>query len=216
MSNGAQTRQKRSRQKILAAAERIFLKNGFLGTNMDAVADLAGMSKQTVYTHFKSKEALFIQVVIAMTGVAAHALKEDIEEPLDDRPVRDFLQEAATEQLLVVMTPQLMQLRRMVIGEAQRFPELGRTLYQNGPATSIRRYARVFAHYTDLGQLHTPDPIMAATHFNWLLMGGPTSAAMLLGDAGIPDKTALKRHAAESVTIFLSAFSNAKRNGVPN
>ena len=214
MSIGAVTRVRRSRQKILAAAERVFLKTGFLGTNMDAVAETAGVSKQTVYAHFKSKEALFVEVVMAMTGAAARDLREDVEEPFDDRPVRDFLIDVATEQLSVVLTPPLMQLRRMVIGEVERFPELGRALYEHGPQKSIKRLARAFAHYTALGQLQTPDPVAAATHFNWILMGAPTNAAMLLGDAGIPAKDRLAAHAVECVRIFLCAFGPGRQGSV--
>jgi AcrR family transcriptional regulator len=206
MSNGAATRLRRSREKILAAAEEVFLRHGFLGTNMDAIAETAAVSKQTVYAHFSSKEALFIQVVEAMTGEAAHEIREDVEEPLDERPVEDFLSELAVDQLTVVMTPRLMRLRRMVIGEVERFPELGRSLYENGPGRSIARLARAFAHYALIGQLATPDPVAAATRFNWMLMGAPTNAAMLLGDAGIPDRADILGHAAETVRIFLRAY----------
>ncbi len=209
MSTGAATRVRRSRQKIVAAAEGVFLRKGFLGANMDAVADTAGVSKQTVYAHFKSKEALFVEVVMAMTGAAAQALREDIEEPLDDRPVHDFMIEAATEQLAVVLTPRLMQLRRMVIGEVERFPELGRALYEHGPQKSINRFARAFAHYTAIGQLRTPDPAVAAAYFNWIVMGAPTNAAMLLGDAALPARDEIAAHAAECVRIFLCAFGSS-------
>ena len=206
MSNGAATRLRRSRGKILAAAAEVFLRHGFLGTNMDAIAEKADVSKQTVYAHFNSKEALFIQVVEVMTGEAAHELREGIEEPLDDRPVKEFLLGLAVDQLTVVMTPRLMRLRRMVIGEVERFPELGQSLYENGPKRSIDRLARAFAHYGLIGQLATPDPVKAATQFNWMLMGAPTNAAMLLGDAGIPDKAEIRSHAAETVSIFLCAY----------
>lgn len=206
MSNGAAIRMRRSRGKILAAAEEEFLRNGFLGTSMDAVAERAGVSKQTVYAHFRSKEALFIEIVEALTGPAAHALREDVEEPFDDRPVAAFLLELAIDQLTVVMTPRLMRLRRMVIGEVERFPDLGRALFENGPRKSINKLARAFAHYTRIGQLAAPDPVAAATQFNWLLMGAPTNAAMLLGDVGIPDRAALEAHARESVRIFLCAY----------
>lgn len=206
MSNGADIRKRRSRQTILTAAEAVFLKNGFLGASMDDVADQAGMSKQTVYAHFKSKETLFREVVVAMTGGAAKALHEDEEEPLGDRPVGDFLMEIATEQLAVVLTPRLMQLRRMVIGEVDRFPDLGAALFENGPAKSIARLARAFAHYTARGQLSAPDPTAAATYFNWILMGAPTNAAMLLGDDALPGPEEQKRHVQESVRIFLRAY----------
>lgn len=211
MSNGAETRIKRSEIKILTAAEDVFLRNGFVGTNMDAVAEQAGVSKQTVYARFKSKEALFIQVVEQMTGGAAHDIGEDVEDDFEGTSVDDFLTNAAIDQLLIVMTPRLMRLRRMVIGEVERFPELGKSLYDNGPQRSIRRIAKAIAHYSRLGELGETDPYTAATHFNWLVMGGPTNAAMLLGDKGIPSKRDLTKHARESVEIFLAAFRKAAR-----
>jgi TetR/AcrR family transcriptional repressor of mexJK operon len=53
------TRRTKSREKILTAAEGLFLAGGYHGTAMDAVTEAAGVSKQTVYAHFPSKEALF-------------------------------------------------------------------------------------------------------------------------------------------------------------
>ncbi|KGF68471.1 TetR family transcriptional regulator [Hoeflea sp. BAL378] len=209
MSNGAATRVQRSREKILAAAERLFLQEGFLGASMDALAEQASVSKQTVYAHFQSKEALFLEVIAAMTGGAARAIGEDVEEPLDDRPVREYLTAIAIDQLDIVMTPRLMQLRRMVIGEVGRFPELGRSLYENGPLVSIRRIARALAHYIAIGQIRDCDPARAAAQFNWLVMGAPTNAAMLLGDEAIPSRAELHAHAGEAVRIFLCAHAVA-------
>ncbi|MCK0095217.1 TetR/AcrR family transcriptional regulator [Yoonia sp. F2084L] len=206
MSNGAATRVRRSREKILAAAETVFLQHGFLGTNMDVVAEKAGVSKQTVYAHFKSKEALFIEVVEAMTGGAAEEIGEDIEDVFGDQRVEDYLREVAIDQLTVVLTPRLMQLRRMVIGEVERFPELGKSLYINGPMRSIKRLTRACDHFTSVGQLYTPHPEVAATQFNWIVMGAPTNAAMLLGDKGIPQESQLRAHAKEAVRIFLCAY----------
>jgi AcrR family transcriptional regulator len=207
MANGAETRIRRSREKILAAAENIFLRHGFLGTNMDNVADQANVSKQTVYAHFGSKEALFIDVVETMTGGASHKLGEDRKEIFDERSAAVYFLEAAIDQLTVVMTPRLMRLRRLVIGEVERFPELGKSLYLNGPKRSIERLAHACEHYTSTGELDTPDPHKAATQFNWILMGAPTNAAMLLGDDGIPDQKQLREHAHEAVRIFLRAYA---------
>ena len=206
MSNGAATRIKRSKSKILPAAEAVFLQYGFLGTNMDTVAERAGVSKQTVYAHFQSKEALFIEVVEAMTGGAATDIGEDVPEVLDDRPVADYLLNVAIDQLVIVMTPRLMRLRRMVIGEVERFPDLGRSLYVNGPIRSIKRVERALIHYGELGQIRASDPHEAATQFNWIIMGAPINRAMLLGDAGIPRRAELIRHAQEAVRIFVSAY----------
>lgn len=211
MSESAKPRMRRMRQKILAAAEDVFLSAGFLGASMDQVAEKAGVSKQTIYAHFRSKQALFVDVVATMAGGAAQALEAPPGALSDDRPVGVFLHEAASEQLAVVLTPRLMQLRRMVIGEVERFPDLGRTLYENGPQKAIDRLARAFARYTENGQLYAPDPVEAAQFFNWMVMGGPTSAAMLLGEAGLPDEQARQRHVQESVRIFLSAYGAGAR-----
>jgi TetR/AcrR family transcriptional regulator, mexJK operon transcriptional repressor len=207
MTNGAAKRLNRSREKIIGAAERAFLQHGFLGTNMDVVADSAAVSKQTVYAHFKSKEALFLEVVQAMTGAAVHAIGEDVVEVLDDRPVQQYLLGVAIDQLTIVLTPRLMQLRRMVIGEVEKFPELGQSLYENGPMRSIRRLTRALKHYSSIGQIRVANPVVAATHFNWLVMGAPTNAAMFLGDKGIPSKAQLRAHAREAVRIFLCGYA---------
>jgi TetR/AcrR family transcriptional regulator, mexJK operon transcriptional repressor len=208
MSNGAATRLRRSQAKILAAAEEVFLQHGFLEATMDTVAEKAAVSKQTVYAHFKSKEALFIWVVEAMSRGASTEIGEDPDEIFDDRPVTDYLMDVAIDQLTIVLTPRLMRLRRMVIGEVDRFPDLGRSLYTNGPMRSIKRLAHAFEHYAGIGQLNVPDPEVAASQFNWIVMGAPTSAAMFLGDDGIPSPSQLRIHANESVRIFLCAYAS--------
>lgn len=206
MSSGTEKRMMRSREKILAAAEQVFLQNSFLGATMDQVAATAGISKQTVYAHFGAKESLFVEVVEAMTSSAARTLKKRVGDAAEDRPVEVFLVEFAQQQLSIVLTPRLMQLRRLVIGEVERFPDLGRALYEQGPLRSIERLAEVLRRCASRGELRCPDPVAAASYFNWIVMGEPTNRAMLLGDKGIPPKEQLRKHAQESVRIFMAAF----------
>lgn len=206
MTKPAETRMTRKRQSILAAATDLFLQRGFLSTNMDEVAAIAGVSKQTVYAHFGTKEALFLEIVTGMTGVAGDELQEQVADPVDGRPIEAFLLDFAEQQLAIVMTPRLMQLRRLVIGEAERFPELGKRLHAKGPGRSIARLMKAFAHYGATGDVEAADLAAAASFFNWLVMGAPVNDAMLLGDQAIPDAEALRVHAVESVRIFLSAY----------
>ncbi|KOF16756.1 TetR family transcriptional regulator [Ensifer adhaerens] len=206
MTNPVETRMTRKRQSILAAATELFLQRGFLATNMDEVAAMAGVSKQTVYAHFGTKEALFLDIVTGMTGVAGDELEEQVADPVDGRPIEDFLKDFAEQQLAIVMTPRLMQLRRLVIGEAERFPELGKRLHAKGPRRSIDRLRKALAHYRERGDVEARDLRGAASFFNWLVMGEPVNDAMLLGDQAIPGPDALRAHARESVRIFLSAY----------
>ena len=207
MSNGAETRTRRSQEKIIGAAEVAFLEHGYLGTSMDAVAELAGVSKQTVYSNFGSKEALFLRVVHEMTGGAAETLFENDQSVEYPDSVEDFFYAASVAQLSVVMTSRLMRLRRMVIGEVERFPELGRELHRTGPKPSINKFARAIRHYQASADLRACDPLTAAKQFNWLLMGEPVNSAMLLGDDGLPSGSEIRHHAQACVDLFLSAYA---------
>lgn len=200
------TRTERTRQKILFAASEHFLQHGFPGTSMDGVAASAGVSKQTVYAHFQAKEALFVAVVRNMTGDAGDRLQEEVADPAVHRPIEDFLLDFAIGQLSIVLTRPLMQLRRLVIAEVERFPELGQALHEKGPGRSIGRLTRAFIAYGEAGVLTVPKPELAASFFNWLVMGAPVNDAMLLGDDALPDKGAVRGHAQEAVRIFLAAY----------
>lgn len=206
MPSGVKARVERTRRSIVSAAADLFLKHGFLGTNMDEIAATANVSKQTVYAHFQNKEALFLEVVRGMTGVAGDELQEQVADPEDDLPIEQFLHDFADRQLTIVMTPRLMHLRRLVIGEAERFPELGRVLHERGPGRSIGRLAKAFARYQERGQIKTDDVHAAASFFNWLVMGAPVNDAMLLGNDAILHGGALKTHVREAVRIFLAAY----------
>jgi TetR/AcrR family transcriptional regulator, mexJK operon transcriptional repressor len=104
------------------------------------------------------------------------------------------------------MTPRLMQLRRLVIGEVGRFPELAKTLYERGPQRAIAALAKTFERLAARGLLVIDDPLIAASHFNWLVMSEPLNKAMLLGDRAIPKPATLRRHAAEGVRVFLAVY----------
>ena len=199
-------RSERKRRAVLDAATEIFLQHGYLGANMDEVAARAQVSKQTVYKQFTSKEALFIAIVGGMTGSAGDEVQREIADLGErDDPEMQLLA-YAERQLTVVLTPRLMQLRRLVIGEANRFPALGRALHDGGPGRAVAGLASAFARWADRGLLAIEDPQAAASHFNWLVMGEPVNQVMLLGDAAIPEPAALRRHAAAGVRVFLAAY----------
>jgi len=196
----------RKRRAILDAGADLFLAHGYAGTSMDDVAARAAVSKQTVYKQFTGKEALFVEIVRGMTGAAGDEVQREIADLGErDDPERQLLA-YAERQLLVVLTPRLMQLRRLVIGEAARFPELGRALHEGGPGRAVKGLAAAFARWSERGLLDIADPEEAASHFNWLVMGEPVNRAMFLGDAAIPDAGALRRTAAAGVRVFLAAY----------
>ena len=193
-------------QAILDAATEIFLRNGFLGTSMDEVALLSAVSKQTVYQHFASKEALFVEIVTTMTDATGDAVLRAAPVLAEGGDIGKYLRTYANQQLTSVLTPRLMQLRRLVIGEVSRFPELARVLYERGPQRATKAIAAAFEHLADRGLLVMDDPSLAASQFNWLIMAAPLNEAMLLGDDAIPKPPALRRHVTDAVRLFLAAY----------
>ena len=204
----------RKRAAILAAAEQVFLRDGYLGANMDEVTALSGVSKQTVYAHFGSKESLFVELVESMTRGAGDGVHtDDLPDPTSSADLRVALTYYAVRQLAAVLAPRILRLRRLVIGEESRFPELARVLWENGPARAVDALAGHVARLTEQGWLVAADPRAAATYLNWLVMGEPVNRAMLLGDEVVPERAVIEAHCAEAVRIFLAAFATVERSG---
>jgi AcrR family transcriptional regulator len=173
---------------------------------MDEIANLSGVSKQTVYLHFENKETLFVAIVTSMTDIAGDNVLSRVPEIDIQGGLAEGLRAYAITQLDVVMIPRLMQLRRLVIGEVLRFPELAKVLYERGPLRSIKGLATSFERLSKKGLLSIKDPMLAASHFNWLVMSESINRAMLLGDSAIPKRKELERYATEGVRVFLAAY----------
>jgi TetR/AcrR family transcriptional repressor of mexJK operon len=196
----------RKRRAILEAATTVFLRNGYLGASMDEFAALAAVSKQTVYKHFADKERLFCEIVISTVNEISDPNYDEVLNLQDSGDVEADLRDLARRQLARVMQPRLLQLRRLVIGEAGRFPELGRTFYEQGPGRTITALARAFQRLAERGALQLDDPLLAAAHFNWLIMSIPLNQAMLYGHDEPATPTELDRFADAGVGVFLAAY----------
>ena len=202
---GPRDRSSDKRSSILNAAAEIFLDGGYLGTSMDEIAAKAGVAKQTVYAHFSNKRDLFIAMVSALTNQASDRVPVGVPEFREGDDLKRYLTDFAVRQLQVVLTPRIVRLRRLVIGEVSRFPELGEAFYSGGPGRAIISLAATFERLAACGVLAIRNPSLAASQFNWLVMSAPLNRAMLLGDGAIPSASELQKHAAESVQLFLAA-----------
>jgi AcrR family transcriptional regulator len=202
-------RSARKRRTILDAAETLFLRNGYRGTSIDEIAALAAVSKPTVYRHFADKERLFSEIVTGAVKEVSDPVHDEVRKLDEGDDLEADLRALARKLLGMVIQPRILQLRRLVIGEAGRFPQLGRTFYEQGPERTVDALATVFERLAERGALHADDPQLAAAHFNWLVMSIPLNRAMFLGDDRPPARAELNRYADAGVRAFLAAYARA-------
>ncbi|MEQ4715654.1 TetR/AcrR family transcriptional regulator [Nonomuraea sp. B19D2] len=196
----------RKRRQIMDAARPVFLRNGYVGASMDEVAALAAVSKQTVYKHFTDKEQLFTSIILDTTG-QVDGLARLITAALDDSDdLAKDLGELARQFLDALMRPDLLRLRRLVIAEADRFPDLGRTWYEQGFERSLKTMAGAFERLAERGLLSLDDPQLAAEHFVGLLLWVPVNKVMFWGGGDHYTEADLERLSAAAVAAFLRAY----------
>jgi TetR/AcrR family transcriptional repressor of mexJK operon len=131
------------RVQILQSAGKLFLISGFGGCSMEMVAQDSGVSKQTVYSHFNNKEALFIAVI--EQKCSEYQLDEiNIQSSTDDFIA--VLRETGLQIIKLFHDPQVIAIYRVVIAEAASNPRVAELFYQTGPRHSLDVLAKGFFH----------------------------------------------------------------------
>ncbi len=209
LAGEATGRSARKRQLIIETATALFLRNGYHSTSMDQIAAGAEVSKLTVYKNFADKEQLFSGIVLGVTK-SSEAIIENLTAVLGSADIRtlDDLRTALTElarrYLDGVLQPRVLALRRLVIAEAERFPDLARGYYEQAPARAIQLIAGHLRDLADRGLLQVSDPDFAAAHFAYLTLAIPQDRAQFCPGER-PGEAERNRIAAEAVRVFLAA-----------
>lgn len=191
---------------ILAAATELFLDKGYAGASMDEVAAAASVSKQTVYQHFRDKETLFREIVVATVTGVSQPFADRIRQVEKAADVPDALRALARDYLTAVLHPELLRRRQLVVREAGRLPDLARAYHDGAPLETIRQLAATFARLAERGELVVPDPEQAATHFAFLVLGRPLDTAMFRGAPTDRAPGELDRMADAATEVFLAAY----------
>jgi TetR/AcrR family transcriptional repressor of mexJK operon len=200
-------RSARKHRQILEAATTAFLANGYDGTNMDEIATLAQVSKQTVYKHFADKETLFAEIVLATTDDVNQIVSLITDTLTDTTDLERDLGKLAHAFVSALMQPRVLRLRRMIISSADRFPELGKSWYENGFERALTALATALNGLSGRGLLTIDDPTMAANQFVGMLLWIPINKAMFTGNDNAVTKAELKRYADSATQAFLATHT---------
>ena len=205
MKHNKQSRRPKDEMKhaaILKAATRLFLKNGYTNTSMDAIADAARVTKQTVYSHYSNKDALFTHMVASLSE------KQSISDALlqdSDVPVEQLLYDIGLSFLNLMTSREVLATTRLVIVEAQLYPKLAERYYEGGTQHLITLFSGFLARQNKRRALAIPDTASAASYFLAMLKGR-YYLSMILSLKQVPSSKDKEMHVRETVSVFLRIY----------
>lgn len=208
--SGSGSRAKRggaTRHRILDAATKLFLKDGYSQTSLDKVAEQAGTTKPTVYSHFQSKRGLF-DAVVSQNAQKRLELLGDSLDPTND-PESDLIR-FGDVFLPAVLSERTQRWDRLAAAESINHPEVGEAFYNAGPARLLKRLTQYLQQQTRAGVLCVSKADRAAEQFIGILLG----VDLLRTQIGQkpPSKATLKKRCREAVKVFLCFYSGENKH----
>jgi AcrR family transcriptional regulator len=188
-----------TRAVILDAARAEFASSGYAATGMEAVARRAGVSTKTLYRLIPTKAGLFESMITDRIDRFASGVRL---RACDGGDIAAALRDALIACGELILAADVIALQRMILGEAESFPEIADTFYDK----AIRRTERTLAdwlkaHHT-CGLINIDDASTAAGMLLGMLAFQP-QRAVLFGHAPAPTRAGLARRAAQCAAVFL-------------
>jgi TetR/AcrR family transcriptional regulator, mexJK operon transcriptional repressor len=188
-------------QRLLEVAKRQFLSAGYRETSLEGIAREAGVAKKTLYSRFGSKAELFATILDTLRRSWIAELQGLVLE--SDRP-EAVLETVALHLLQVGTRPDMIELYRLLMLDAHRFPELIRGYYdKRGGLSGMEPLSDYLRAAVAEDVLRIDDVALATEQFVYLVLGG-IRTRMLLGAARRPSASARARIARQAVRIFLA------------
>ena len=181
-------------------------RRGYLGTSIDQIAARAGVSKPTVYRFFADKEALLEAIVLGTLDRAGDPFRAKLPGLTGSENLAADLQKLARSYIAMITQPSVLQLRRLVIGASHQLPELARAYYDRAHEQTLRALADAFRQLANRGLLRIDDPLLAASHFAFLVVGRVLDKSFFYRDAPF-SRRELNAQANAGVQAFLRAYA---------
>lgn len=196
------SRGQQRKAKILSAATKLFLSQGYGETSIDAIVEKSGGSKATLYSYYPTKADLFRAVVDSIVTT-----QEGPELASYDN-IRDTLVDFAEHRLAIVFSSNHRALMRLIIAERERFPDIARMYYEQGPLHSHMVLRDYFEVLIDKGKLDIRSADEACEFFRGMLMHQRYIEQLYL-DASPLSTEEIRVKARHVVERFLEAYHQA-------
>ncbi|MBD9507789.1 TetR/AcrR family transcriptional regulator [Ensifer sp. ENS10] len=189
-----------TRKVIILAAERQFCDLGYETANINVIAQNSGVSTKTLYRLFPTKADLFERVIALR--ISEFALEAD-EEHLDAMSVKTGLVQLLAAYGHLVLAADTIAIIRLVLAEAERFPEIAATFWEQAIERTNATLERWLRAQTTLGRLVIEDPYLAAGMLRGMMAMEPQRAVMM-GRIGSIDEATIMARAESCAKVFLT------------
>jgi TetR/AcrR family transcriptional regulator, mexJK operon transcriptional repressor len=193
------------RRAILDATLQLYLEKGYAGTNTDVIAALSSVSKQTIYRHFSDKDDLVREAIKGVVAAAEEQGSDSFDALAESNDPERDLRIFAKQHILDVIQPDIMRLRRRIISEVDRFPDIALAWYEAAPKRAKEKLAECLGRLCERGLLRISDLEIAAEQLNWLILSIPMNRAMF-DAASVTDRSRHADYADAAVDVFLAAY----------
>lgn len=187
---------------ILKSAIVLFLKHGYSKTSMDAIAESANVTKQTVYAHYHSKDMLFTEMVDELCRKHSPS-KSTFTEKEDD--IEGMLFKLGVGFLTMITSKEVLAATRLVVAEAHNHPKLAQRYYESCARKMLIILADFLEAQNKKGNLSIPVPMSAASYFFSMLKGN-YHLRILLNIKPLPSPVDKEKHVRETVNIFMRIY----------
>ena len=190
------------RRQLASVAEAAFLDNGYADTTMQMIATRAGASKETLYRHFTSKEALFAEIV------HAHALRilgscDGLTTSGDPRGV---LRDLGLSLFRSMNGRDGLRIFRIVVAETQRSLGLGAIFLEHGPGFVHKLLSTFLESASARGLIECPDSGQATRLFLGAVLGNYHSLSLVDPGALPLSDTVIESHVEAAVSMFMARY----------
>lgn len=192
------------RRQIADAARALFLSQGFARTSMDAITAEAGVSKQTLYAYFPSKEDLL--VAILSEALQALGSPPGVGAPRSRAELRAALVGFGERLLGAMLREDSIAILRLLVGEAVHVPELRRTFLEALPYQLLGRATAILRGAADNGVVVLDHPETSVR-----MLVGPLMSYVVFG--GLMSNDAPQHPGGETIEWLVDAYLRTLDNG---
>ncbi|HXF70598.1 MAG TPA: TetR/AcrR family transcriptional regulator [Thermoflexus sp.] len=190
-----------TRQRIIEAAFRVFVRKGFKGTSNREIARRAGISPGLIYWYFRNKEDLFRAVVEAKSFVFP---LQQMARTMEGAPPQQFLSQIVELGKALARDPTMVAAMRLLLPEAIRNERVRRVFVTRAIRPGLRAVAAYLTAQQAKGLLRPFDPQVGAQ----LWMGLLLSQILLSRLLRIRSPAPIDQLFAEALEVYLHGILN--------